>query len=138
MHLDQELGPALLDQFSRRFAATDLEPRFRVDIDDKEAEWIKGLLKLLGSEFEILLFLQFCKGGRGRWRQRRTEIIHRLDDALNLGGEWLPFDVWNYRSGRRGSSQPARKHDERQNRSEPNSHNIYMATDELRVLRMDK
>ena len=101
MNFDQELAPALLDQFRRRRAPGDFDSRFRIDFNQHQTKRVEQLLNLRSSRLITFALLKFVKALFRRRADRGAKVIHGFKQPLDLGGQRLPFDPLDERRRRR-------------------------------------
>ena len=114
MNFDEEGAPAVFDEFGFGEGLRNFDAAFRVDVNFVEAIFVENVLGftrcfggigLLGRFFERLFI---------GLRERHAEIIKCFDEAFDLRGKRLQFDLRHNRS-RAGSGE------ERENKNETES-----------------
>ena len=101
VHLDQELPPALLDQFRFGRPGGDLHARLRVDVHAGQTILVEHALDGFGGFIRVGLSVRRIQRDFVRSTERCPEIIGRFDHAPDLRDEWLQLDILDDAQGGR-------------------------------------
>src|SRR5262245_39030318 len=94
-HFDKESSPAVLDQFGSRLTLGHPDAAFGIDVNIEQTVFVEHILKPGDRPRRVHLVERFLQRLPVRRAERRTQIIHRLDQPSDLRGERLQLDFLN-------------------------------------------
>src|SRR5215813_1879780 len=92
-HLDQKGAPAFFDQLRRGRALRDPHAAFGVDVNVEEAVFVERVLNGSAGFRRVRFIARLLQSLSVRLFDRRAQIIHRFDQAPDLGRERLQIDL---------------------------------------------